>query len=128
MTNTDMVIGILCGVVLLLLCVWIVVSLYLAYTKMDVMQQHLKNSPSVRDLNYFLNLGPSGKLVFMNCVSRYVAWPRKHIAQGGISAEDLDSLPIPLKRTLVILGWSVTVLAISMLLLYSVAKVIEWSH
>jgi hypothetical protein len=82
-----MIFGALGGVILLLSFVWLVVALHMAYTKMDVLFGHLKNSPAITVLAFWRHAGPSGRLRMISNIAHYVSSPRRGIENGSISAE-----------------------------------------
>ena len=101
---------------------WIGVCLHLAYTKMDLMLDHLKTSSL---LNTFVPLrqgGPWGKLVLVGSISSIVTFPGFHLRRGSVNAEDLQGFPAALKRKLVILQWTGLVLLVIMVCIGIVAK------
>jgi hypothetical protein len=79
------------------------VALHLAYTKMDLMLNHLKNCPAVMIRAPFKNGGPWGRLFLLGGIMGVVTTPRIYLRDGGASAEDLKSFPAHLKRKLTIL-------------------------
>jgi hypothetical protein len=123
MSKTEMIFGSLGGVILLLIFVWLVVALHMAYTKMDVLFQHLKNSPAITVLAFWKHAGPWGRLRMIGNIAHYVASPREGIENGTISSEDIENLPAPIKRKLVFLRRSVVLLSVSLVLLWCIAKI-----
>ncbi|MFJ2447742.1 hypothetical protein [Pseudomonas sp. NPDC087626] len=122
MNKAQMMFGALGGLILLLIFVWLVVALHMAYTKMDVLFGHLKNSPAITVLAFWRHAGPWGRLRMIGNIAHYVSSPRKGIENGSISAEDIASLPAAIKCKLVILWWSVTLLLGALLLVWCVGK------
>ncbi|PTT96303.1 hypothetical protein DBR45_44485 [Pseudomonas sp. HMWF031] len=123
MSTVSMIFGALGGVILLLMFVWLVVALQMAYTKMDALLQYLKNSPAITVLAFWKHAGPSGRLRMIGNIAHYVSSPRRGIENGTISAEDIENLPAPIKRKLVILRHSVVLLSGSLVLLWCIAKI-----
>lgn len=69
------IISLLCGLGVLGIWIWIAVALHMAYTKMELILELLKNS-SVIKARAFLNYsGPWGKLLLIGGVSGIVAFP-----------------------------------------------------
>ncbi|WP_256590808.1 MULTISPECIES: hypothetical protein [unclassified Pseudomonas] len=101
MSTTEMTFGIIGGGILILMFIWIVVALHMSYTKMDVIFEHLKNSPAITVLAFWRHAGPWGRLRLIGNIADYVTSPRKGIENGSISAEDIKNLPAPIKRKLV---------------------------
>lgn len=85
--------------------VWIGVCLHIAYTKMELMLDHLKNSSMLSSLTPLRHGGPWGKLVLVGSISGALTFPRFYLKRGSVSAEDLHNFPASLKRKLVILQW-----------------------
>ena len=98
------------------------VALHMAYTKMDVMLRHLKNSSSVMALAPLRQGGPWGKLLLVGGISGMVTFPNFYVKRGRLSADDLNSFPAPLKRRLVALQWCVIGLLLVMVGLAAVVK------
>lgn len=94
---------------------WIGVCLQLAYTKMDLMLEHLKNCPAIMTRAPLRHGGPWGKLLLVGGISGIVTFPRFYLKRGEISSEDLANFPGPLKRKLVALQWSVICLLLVMI-------------
>jgi hypothetical protein len=102
--------------------IWIGVALHLAYTKADLMLGHLKNSSSVVSIASLRHDGPWGKLLLVGGVSGFVTFSGFYIKRGGLSVEDINSFPAPLKRKLVVLQWSVIGLFAALALFVAVGK------
>jgi hypothetical protein len=88
------------------LFVWLGVALHLAYTKMDIMLIHLKNSPAVTIRVPFKSGGPRGKLFLLGGIMSAVTTPGIYLRDGGVNIEEIKSFPTHLKRKLVILQWA----------------------
>jgi len=82
------------------------IALHLAYTKMDLMLDHLKNCPAVMIRAPFKDGGPSGRLFVQGAIMGLMTTPRLYLRDGGASAEDLKNFPADLKRKLIVLHWS----------------------
>lgn len=82
------------------------ISLHLAYTKMDVMLNHLQNCPAVMIRAPFRNGGPWGNMFLLGAIMGVMTTPRLYLRDGGACAEDLENFPADLKRKLVILQWT----------------------
>ena len=85
---------------------WIGVCLHLAYTKADIILEHLKNSSAIVVRGPLRHGGPWGKLLLIGGISGVVTFPSIHIRRGTLSTTDLASLPVALKRQFVRLQWS----------------------
>ena len=88
------------------LFVWLGVALHLAYTRMDVMLNHLKNSPAVTIRAHFKSGGPWGKLFLLGGIMSAVTTPGIYLRDGGVNIEEIRNFPTHLKRKLVILQWA----------------------
>ncbi len=126
MSTSRFVLGCLGGVILLGVFIWIGVALRIAYTKMDVMLEHLKNCSLITTLSQLKQGGPWGKLLLVGSVSGVVTFPAFYIKRGRASAEDLSNFPVLLKRKLVVLQWVGIILLGSAFLLWFIGKVIGW--
>lgn len=126
MSTPEMVFFFLSGTLFLMMFIWLGVSLHLAYTKLDVIREHLRNSPSVRRLDLYRHLGPWGKLMFINGIAGYMTFPRRYINKGAIRTEDIEGFPAPLKRKLVIMHRSSLVLSSLMFLMFGIGKAVGW--
>lgn len=80
---------------------WIGICLHLAYTKMDLILEHLKNSSAILVRAPLRHGGPWGKLLLIGGISGIVTFPRFHIKRNTLNPADLEGLPYRLKRTLV---------------------------
>lgn len=107
------------------LMVWIGVCLHLAYTKMDVMLEHLKNSPAITAWAPMRQGGPWGKLLLIGGISGLVTFPGPQLKTGQLSAEDLANFPAALKRKLVRLYWCVIWLLLIMVT-FGIAIQLGW--
>lgn len=85
---------------------WIGICLHLAYTKLDLILEHLKNSSVVAFWATFRYGGPWGKLLVIGSISGIITFPKFHIKRGILSTEDLAGFPVALKLKLVRLQWS----------------------
>ncbi|ARU86677.1 hypothetical protein [Pseudomonas sp. M30-35] len=104
------------------LFLWISVCLYLAYTKMDLMFEHLKNCPAIMARAPLRHGGPLGKILLIGGISGIVTFPNFYLKNGGMNADDLNNFPVSLKRKLAILQWSVIVLLLLMLVLGAILQ------
>jgi hypothetical protein len=99
------------------------IALHLAYTKMDMMLDHLKNCPAVMIRAPFKNGGPGGRLFVLGAIMGLMTVPRLYLRDGGASAEDLKSFPSDLKRKLIVLHWGGCV---PLLVLFGMVAVVEF--
>ncbi|MDY7563567.1 hypothetical protein QN400_00870 [Pseudomonas sp. RTC3] len=103
--------------------VFLGIALHLAYTKMDMMLDHLKNCPAVMIRAPFKNGGPAGRLFVLGAIMGLMTVPRLYLRDGGASAEDLKSFPADLKRKLIVLHWGGCV---PLLVLFGMVAVVEF--
>lgn len=85
--------------------IFIGTALYLAYTKMDFMLDHLKNCRAVINRRDLRNEGPRANLVLMGEIMSALALPRLSLRNGGANEDDLRNFPPGLRRILVTLYW-----------------------
>jgi len=126
MSKPEFIFGFIGGGILLLIFGWIVVALHMAYTKMDTIFEHLKNSPAITSLAFWRHAGPWGRLRMIGNIAHYISSPREGIASGGICAEDLANLPASIKCKLVILWRSVGVLLGALFSVWCIGKIVGW--
>ncbi|HCS42179.1 MAG TPA: hypothetical protein DIW52_05045 [Pseudomonas sp.] len=122
MSITQLVVGYLCGIVITSMFIWVGVALHMAYTKMDMMLEHLKNCAAIMVRAPLRHGGPWGKLMLVGGISGIVTFPGFYLKRGELSLDDLQSLPSPIKRKLAILQWSVWGLLIAMALLVAIGE------
>ena len=79
--------------------------LFLANTKMDVLQRCFKNSWGVTEPDAFQYGGAWGRVMIIGRISGYVTFSTFYIKRGILSADDLKKLPVSLKRKLIALQW-----------------------
>jgi hypothetical protein len=128
MSSAAFVIGYLCGAVLLGMIVWIGVCLHLAYTRMDEVLGYLQNCSAVMSRAPLRHGGPWGKLLLVGGISGIVTFPGFYLKRGGVSTDDLSSLPPALKRKLMILQWSVWGLFAAMAVFVTLYRIIKAYH
>lgn len=124
MTGVETILGLLGGGILLLMFIWLVVALYMAYFDIDVIFEHMKNSSAITSLTFLRDAGPSGRLRMISNIADHIRSPRKGIEKGSISAEDIENLPAPIKRKLIILGRSAFPLLGTLIFLWGIGKMI----
>lgn len=79
------------------------VTLYLSYTKIDLMLGCFKNSPAVINLSLLLGSGWWGRLYVMGGITSVLVFPHIYLRDGGAIASDIESFPIDLKRRLILM-------------------------
>jgi hypothetical protein len=119
MAAAELIVGSLCGVVLLGIYVWIGVALYLGYTMGEELSKYLKNSSSLITIDTHKHTGPFGMLQLVGGIASVVTFPRFFIKRGIASAADIESFPLPIRRKLIILQWSVIGLLATLVFLVS---------
>ena len=122
MSNTQLVVGYLCAIVITSMFVWIGVALHMAYTKLDVMLAHLKNCSAVTNRAPLKNAGPFGKFLLVGGISGIVTFPGIYLKHGGVDIEDLRNFPPCLKRKLSILQWAAWGLFTTLAALVAIGK------
>ena len=98
------------------------VSLHMAYTQMELMLAHLKNSSAIRPHIPLKNGGPWGKLLLVGWIAGIVTFPGFYLKRGEVSIEELNTFPTTLKRRLAIVKWSSIVLLSAMVILFIFRK------
>ncbi|MBM3107572.1 hypothetical protein IIE18_20825 [Pseudomonas sp. V1] len=106
MTTAALAFGYLCGLVIIGMFVWIGIALHMAYTKMDLLLEPLKNCPAVVIRAPLRHGGPWGKLLLVGGISGIVTFPGIYLKHGGVTTEDLEKLSESLKYQLSLLQWS----------------------
>ncbi|UWF49317.1 hypothetical protein NYP20_29210 [Pseudomonas sp. N3-W] len=102
--------------------VCIVVALHMAYTKMDLMLEHLKNCSAVMVQAPLRDGGPWGKLLLIGWIAGVVTFSEYYLKHGGASIEDLNNFPAPLKRKLVAIKGAAIALLAALILLFVLRK------
>lgn len=126
MTTSYMIFGFLCGVMLLSGCIWILIALHLAYTKMDELLDLLKNSPAIRARASLRTSGPWGNILLIGEISGALTFPGFYLKKGGVSADDLKHFPVTLKRKLILIHWGAIGTLSFALVLWIIGKVVGW--
>jgi len=98
------------------------ISLHLAYTKMDVMLNHLQNCPAVMIRAPLRNAGPWGNMLLLGAIMGVMTTPKIYLRDGGANAEDLKNFPADLKQKLIVLQWTGWGLLLVMLGLFVAIK------
>ncbi|WPN30606.1 hypothetical protein QMK54_02245 [Pseudomonas sp. P5_109] len=88
--------------------------LFLANTKMDILQRCFKNSWGVTEGYAFGYSGVWGRIIIIGRISGYVAFSTFYIKRGLLSPDDLKELPVPLKQKLIALQWVGIILLVVM--------------
>lgn len=122
MTNAEMVVGALCGVVILLMFICIVATLHMGYTKMDEILESLKNSPCITVRAPLRYGGVWGKLFLAGGIANIVTFPGFYMRRGELNADDLKRLCPQLKRKMAVMQWGTIWLFVAMGVLVTLGK------
>jgi hypothetical protein len=122
MSTGQLVIGYLGGLVLFSMFICIVVMLYLAHTKMDMLLRLFPNSTGVKTLEPLRHAGIWGKLMLIGGITGYVAFPRLYLKNGQLSCEDLQAIPNSLRFKLAVMHWILVTLLLAMFALFFIRK------
>lgn len=102
--------------------IWIGACLHLAYTQMDEILERLKHCSAVLRRTPLRYAGPWGKLLLIGGITGIITFPGIYLKHGGVSIDDLNNFPAPLKRKLAVLQWSAIVLLAVLILLFVFGK------
>ena len=105
---------------------FVLVALYTAYTKLDVMLGYFKNSPAVMIKAPLKNGGPWGRLFVLGAVVGVIKTPDLFISDGGACRVDIANFPQDLKKRLITI-YKVGGCFVWALMIYSVIFVVDWS-
>ncbi|GLK89381.1 hypothetical protein GCM10017655_24430 [Pseudomonas turukhanskensis] len=97
------------------------VCLHMAYTKMDLLLEHLKNCKGVTMRAPLRHCGIWGNFLLIGGISGLVTFPKLHLKIGLLDVKDLQDLPHAIKRKLAILQWSTIVMLLILFFLAGVA-------
>ncbi|WP_434707396.1 hypothetical protein J3P75_15960 [Pseudomonas sp. R1-1] len=122
MNSAELVIGGLCGVVIILMIIWIWTALYIARLKMDLILEHLKDSSAGTRLAALKHGGAWGRLLLVGGASGLVTFANFYIRRGTLSTDDVKNFPSSLKQTLVLMQWSAVGLLFLMAVLVALGK------
>ncbi|MEG0324859.1 MAG: hypothetical protein RR619_12740, partial [Raoultibacter sp.] len=84
--------------------------------------EHLKNCSAVMAQAPLRNGGPWGKLLLVGWIAGVFTFPGYYLKHGGVSIEDLDNFPAPLRRKLIALKWTAIILLAALILLFVLRK------
>jgi len=122
MNTAELIVGGLCGLVIISMIIWIGIALYIAHIKMDVILEHLKNSSAGTRLATLKHGGAWGRLLLVGGASGLVTFTNFYIRRGTLSTEDVASFPVSLRQKLVWMQWSAIVLLSAMVVLVALGK------
>lgn len=118
MNSAELIMGYMGGVILGCMFIFLGVALHMAYTKMDLMLECLKNCPTIMVRVPLKYGGPWGRVLLLGAISGFVTFPKTGLKRGGLCPEDLKKMPVVLKRKLVVMYWISIVLMGCMLLVF----------
>lgn len=107
MTNAELIVGSAGGLVLVGLFICIGIALYYGYTQGEQISSHFKNSSSSITSTTHRHSGPYGKMQLVGGIAFVVTFPEFFLKHEIVSAEDIKNFPLPLRRKLVMLQWSI---------------------
>lgn len=122
MNTAELIVGGLCGVVIISMIVWIGIALYIARIKMDVILEHLKNSSAGASLAALKHGGVWGRLLLVGGASGLVTFTNFYIRRGTLSTDDVKNFPPSLRQKLVWMQWCAIALLSSMVVLVALGK------
>ncbi|ARU86678.1 hypothetical protein [Pseudomonas sp. M30-35] len=125
MSTAELVIGYLSCLIIFSMLIWLGVMLHMAYTKLDMMLEYLKNCPAVMTRAPFKKGGPAGRLFVLSGIIGVVTRPKIYLRDGGAIATDLDKFPVGLKRKLAFFQATGWVLLGAMVLIWLIAKLTD---
>lgn len=105
---------------------FVVVALYMAYTKLDLMLGCFKNSPAVMIKAPLKNGGPWGRLFVLGAIVGVIKSPDLFISDGGASRADIASFPQDLKKRLISIYKIGGCFSLA-LMIYSLVFLVGWS-
>ncbi|WP_248916694.1 hypothetical protein [Pseudomonas moorei] len=77
--------------------------MHLAYTKLDMMLEHLKNCSVVKNRAPLKHGGPWGRIYMMGEIFGIMRNPEIYIHAGTLSAKDMEKFPHKLRQNLITL-------------------------
>ena len=92
--------------------IWLLILLYMAYTKIDLLLGYLKNSPAAFSRLHFRDGGPWGKVFVLTGLIGIVVNPQRFIRDGLVSSEDIKKIPAGLKSRITLMwriGWGLLI-------------------
>lgn len=72
--------------------------LYVAYTKLEKIENHLKNCKLVNNNRYIWGGGPIGRVYRLAQINGMLRFPRIIVKNGEADLEEIRNLPTPLRR------------------------------
>ncbi|MGE8154887.1 hypothetical protein ACQKP5_27030 [Pseudomonas vancouverensis] len=121
-TMEKLIIGGLGSVVIICQFICIGIALFLGHTKGDLMSKHFKSNASFLTIGLYRRTSFYGRVHFILGISSVLTFPGFFLKRGLVSADEIRSFPLKLKRQLIMLQWSGIGLVIAMILLVIVGK------
>lgn len=84
MSTAELVVGYLSCLIIFSMLIWLGIMLRLAYTKLDLMLEYLKNCPAVMTRASLKNGGPAGRLFVLSGIIGVVTRPKIYLRDGGL--------------------------------------------
>jgi len=101
--------------------IFLVIAMYIAYTKMDLMLEHLKNCRFIMNQTFFY-AGPRERLIILGSIVSVLKNPGFYTPDGGANIDDIVRFPEQLKRRLFTLyrfgGYSTWILMLCSFILF----------
>ncbi|OLF54490.1 hypothetical protein BTN82_10805 [Pseudomonas chlororaphis] len=107
---------------LILICV----CLRLAYTSVGEYLELLRNCQAVVRLTPLRQGWLWGRILLMDGITSIVSFPGVYLKHGGVSVEDLEGFPKPLKKKFLVLQWILRGLLVIMFVSVIGVKAIEY--
>lgn len=126
MSIEKIVFGLLGGILVIGAIIWLVITLRIAYTHLELMLKHLENSSTVTTLTQLKQGSLWGRVLLVGSISSVFTFPDFYIKRGRASAADISLFPTLLKRKLVVLQWGGILIMSSSVLLFLTRKVFDW--
>lgn len=101
-----MIVGYAGLVILPVTTLWLGVSWYIGYVKLDQTLKYFQNSPVILNSVWLRNCGARNMLILVSTIATSVARPKHHLETGQLSQADLNNLPVSLRRKLIAMHWT----------------------
>lgn len=117
MKYTDPLIVSFIGYIVIGALTWVVISLYLCRSFREQIISHMPSSTSVVSTAPTKTDNQWKKFIWINNVAAYVTFPSFHIKRGELNPDEIQNLPVPLRRRLIALRWGIVSLVSSVAIL-----------
>lgn len=122
MSTAEYIAGHIAIVIILSLFFFLAVALHMAYTKIDLIVEHLKNCTAIMARAPLKHGEPWGRLLLIGGISGILTFPNFYLKRGELCPEDLKKFSALLKRKLVVMQWAILILVVGMFLLALIGK------